>query len=182
MDQAKQENTLDIFNMMFSHSLVASYVGPFDNEILTLLVENLEDTLWKSETIRRRFFKIFVELAQNISFYSNERSITKGKEYGEGTLLISDYGDHFLFTAGNIVNTSTKKRLQERTDKINSLDRLELRALKRKLRTQGNKNGGGNIGLVQVALLSKNPIEVEFFPTENENMSFYLVSVKIEKE
>lgn len=182
MSKIKHESTLEIFNIMFKNNIVASYVGPFDSDILTLLAENLEATLWQNETIRRKFFKIFVELAQNIALYSNERSVTKGKEYGEGTLIISDYGDHFLFTAGNIVNPQVKKLLAKRTKTINSLDRMGLRALKRKLRNRGNKKGGGNIGLVQVALLAKNPLEVNFFPTEKKDMSFYLVSIKIEKE
>lgn len=178
----QHERTLDIFNIMFQNNLVASYVGPIDDDILTLLAENLEATLWQNETLRRRFFKIFIELSQNIALYSDERSVTKGKENGEGTLIISDYGDHFLFSAGNVVKNSVKEQLNERAKNINSLDRLGLRALKRKYRKVGNKKGGGNIGLVQVALLSKNPIEINFFPTVNENQSFYLVSVKIEKE
>jgi len=182
MGHIQHINTLEIFNIMFENNLVASYVGPIDGDILTLLAENLESTLWQNETLRRRFFKIFIELSQNIALYSLERSRTKGKENGEGTLIISDYGDYFLFSAGNVVSNSTKNILAERSKTINSLDRLGLRALKRKYRKIGNQKGGGNIGLVQVALLSKNPLEVSFFPTLNNEQSFYLVSVKIEKE
>lgn len=182
MGNIQHQRTLEIFNIMFANNLVTSYVGPIDSDILTLLAENLEATLWQNETLRRRFFKIFIELSQNIALYSIERSITKGKENGEGTLIISDYGDHFLFTAGNVVNNSIKNKLSERTKTINSLDRLGLRSLKRQLRNIGNKKGGGNIGLVQVALLSKNPLEINFFPTLNKEHSFYLISVKIEKE
>lgn len=182
MGHIQHKSTLEIFNIMFTNNLVTSYVGPIDDEILTLLAENLEATLWQNETLRRRFFKIFIELSQNIALYSIERSVTKGKENGEGALIISDYGDHFVFSAGNVVNNSIKDKLSERAKTINSLDRLGLRSLKRQLRNVGNKRGGGNIGLVQVALLSKNPVEVNFFPTLKENQSFYLISVKIEKE
>ncbi len=182
MGQLEHQRTLDIFNIMFQQNLVVSYVGPIDGDILTLLAENLEATLWQSETLRRRFFKIFIELSQNIALYSNVRITTKGKENGEGTLIISNFDKHFLFTAGNLITTEEQKMLQERAEEINSLDRLGLRALKRKLRNSGNNKGGGNIGLVQVALLSKNRLKVKFFPTEDENKKFYLVSVKIEKE
>ncbi len=177
----KHRRTLSIFNIMFEHNIVASYAGPFDNDVLTLLAENLEATLWQDETLRRRFFKIFIELAQNIALYSHERVTIKGKEFGEGTMIISDYGDSFLFTAGNIVNEEVRAKLQERAETINSLDRLGLRALKRKYRKQGNERGGGNIGLVQVALLAKNPLDIKFYPTEREGCSFYLISVKFEK-
>ncbi|MBN2892275.1 MAG: SiaB family protein kinase [Bacteroidales bacterium] len=181
MSELIHNNTLDIFNTMFENFVVASYVGPIDSDILTLLGENIELTLWESETQRRRFFKIFIELAHNIALYSEERCIISGKEYGEGTFIINDYGDYFLFSAGNVVSDVAKKDLWERCEEINNLDRIELRALKRIKRKKGNQKGGGNIGLIQVALLSKNPIEVKFFPTEESNKSFYLVSVRLEK-
>lgn len=182
MSGLKHQNTLDIFNIMFEHHIVASFVGPVDGDILTLLGENIEQTLWESETQKRRFFKIFIELAQNVALYSEEKAFVKEKEYGEGTLIISDFGEYFLFTAGNIVNLETKKSLTERGEEINSLNRMGLRALKRKYRKLGNNKGGGNIGLVQVALLAKNPLVMKFFPVEDKQKSFYLVSVKINKE
>jgi len=182
MSAIKHENTLSIFNIMFDKKIVASYVGPIDGDILTLLGENIEQTLWQNETLRRRFFKIFIELSQNISLYSEERIIVKNKEYGAGTFIISDYGNYFLFTAGNIVSKQTGENLYKRGHQINSLDRIGLRALKRKYRKTGNNMGGGNIGLVQVALLSKNPLEMNFFPTEYKDKIFYLLSTKIDKD
>lgn len=182
MNTEKEQNILNIFETMFKHNLVGSYVGPLDNDILTLFGENIEDTLWQTETKRRRFFKIFVELAHNISLYSSDKIITKEKEYGQGTILIRDLKDYFLFTAGNLVDKSSKEKLETRTANINNLDRLELRKLKRELRKEGNTQGSGNIGLVQVALLSKNPIEINFYPTGTKDESFFLVSVKLEKD
>lgn len=181
-NELKHNNTLSIFNIMFENSIVASYVGPFDGDILTILAENLEQTLWHNETQRRRFFKIFIELSQNIAYYSEEKSIVKGKEYGEGTLLINDYKDYFLLSAGNLVSAKTKEFLMERCEEINSLDRFGLRSLKRKFRMLGNNKGGGNIGMVQVALLSKHPLDIIFIPTSDENFTFYLVSVRIDKD
>lgn len=181
MSIIKHDNTLDIFNIMLGHHIVASFVGAVDGDILSLLGENIEQTLWQNQTQRRRFFKIFIELAQNIALYSEERSFVKDKEYGEGTLIISDFGEYFLFSAGNVIKQKAKKQLFERCEEINSLDRIGLRSLKRKFRKLGNEKGGGNIGLIQVALLSKNPILMKFFPTEDENKVFYLVSVRIDK-
>lgn len=181
MSGTQHQNTLDIFNIMFEHHIVASYVGPVDGDILTLLAENIEQTLWRSETQRKRFFKIFIELAQNVALYSEERAFVKDKKYGAGTLIISDFGEYFSFTAGNIVTKKTKEILAEKGEKINSCNRVQLREMKRKLRKTGNNKGGGNIGLVQVALLAKNPFDIEFFPIDDSKY-FYLVSVKINKE
>ena len=195
----KHQRALEIFEIMFENNLLTAYAGPFDNEILTILAENLEETLWENESIRRRFFKIFIELAQNIALHSEERIIftdkkiieeqdgskiiiEKEKNLGEGIFLISDYEDYFVFIAGNVVGEKVIDKLKKRAEAINNLNRDELRALKRDLRAEATDSGGGNIGMVQVALLSKNPIEIYFLETEETNKFFYLVSVKMEKD
>ncbi len=181
MSEKKHSNTLDIFNIMFENFIVASYVGPIDGDILTLLGENIEQTLWQNETTRRKFFKIFIELSQNIALYSEDRIVIKDKEYGQGTFIISDYGEYFLFSAGNLVSEKAANDLEKRCNEINTLDRIGLRSLRRMYRKTGNEKGGGNIGLVQVALLSKNPLEYKFYSTEMPQKKFFLVSVRIEK-
>lgn len=177
----KHSEILSIFNTMFDHKILTAFAGPIDSDILTLLAENLEGSLWENASLGRKFFKIFIELSQNIALYSHERIIVKEKDSGAGIFLISDIENFFLFSAGNMVDSTDKLKLSERINQINSFDRLQLREFKRKLRKLGNNKGGGNIGLVQVALLSKLPIEVNFYDTDDEKMHFFIVSVKLQK-
>ena len=44
-----------------------------------------------------------------------------------------------------------------------------------------HKLGGGNIGLVQVALMSKYKLDYKIIPLEDENKSFYIIAVRIDK-
>lgn len=177
----KHSEILSIFNTMFDHKILTAFAGPIDSDILTLLAENLEGNLWENACLGRKFFRIFIELSQNIALYSHERITIKGKDSGSGIFLISDLSEYFLFSAGNLVNSTDKLKLLERIHQINSFDRLQLREYKRKLRKLGNNKGGGNIGLIQVALLSKFPIEFNFFETDDEKMHFFIVSVKLQK-
>ena len=71
--QFRHEEALAIFNTMFENSLVTAYSGPFDHDVLTIMAENIEKTLWQNESLGRRFFRIFIELSQNISLYSLEK-------------------------------------------------------------------------------------------------------------
>ena len=50
-----------------------SYTGLFDSEILTILAQGIEGTLTSNDKVTKKVFKIFLELAQNISQYSLER-------------------------------------------------------------------------------------------------------------
>lgn len=195
----KHLNALELFEQMFEFNVVTAYAGPFDNEMLTILAENLEETLWEDESIRRKFFRIFIELSQNIALYSFERTkffekkyfedeegnikyTIKEKNCGEGIFMICDDGNNFYFIAGNYIDEKSKNILSARAGAINSLDREGLRALKRDLRANAKAHGGGNIGLVQVALTSKKPIIVQFIETEDPDKFFYLVCVILDKD
>jgi len=178
----RHNGTLEILQLMIDNNVVASYIGPFDGELLSLLAENIKDSLWGDAKQGKRFFKIFIELAQNISLYSAEKKPTKKNSlaYGEGSLIISEYDDYFLFSAGNVVDSQTVKLLTNKCSKINTLDRIGQRKLKGELREKPHKMGGGNIGLVQVALASKHELNYKIAQI-NDKKSFYIISVKIDK-
>ncbi len=176
----KHNNTLSIFNLMFEHKIVASYVGPFDSKVLTLLAENLESSLWENYTMGRKFFKIFIEIAQNIAHYSIEKERVADSLFGSGSFMLIEGKKFFKFFAGNAVDKESKEKIELRCEIINSLNREQLRELKRKLRRLPHSASGGNIGLVQTALLSKHPLEYEFYPLGNDKY-FYILGVIIDK-
>jgi len=173
----------EMYNIMTDNNIIVSYVGPFDNNILTVLAENIEGSLWEDPNMGRKFFKIFIELAQNISFYSKEVSLIGTNEAGEGTLIINEFIDHFVFSAGNLVDRVDITRLIDKCDLINSSDREGLRKMKRDLRNQEHEKikGGGNIGLVHVALVSGYPLNYKLIEMEQNNEGFYIISVRIDK-
>lgn len=179
---SKHTGKREILKTMIENNIVASYVGPFDGDILSLLANNIKGSLWENQNQGKRFFKIFIELAQNISLYSAEKSPTrKNTNFGEGTLIINEYDDHFLFSAGNIVHKNTSSELLKKCELINSLDRNGLRKLKIELRERPHELGGGNIGLVQVALMSKHKLNIKLVPIEETENFFYIIGVRIDK-
>jgi hypothetical protein len=174
----------EMHDIMSERNIIVSYIGPFDNAILTILAENIQNSLWEDQYKGQKFFKIFIELAQNISLYSKEISHTDlPDQAGEGTLIINEYADHFDFAAGNLVDITDVTRLIEKCDAINCADREQLRQMKRELRNQEHERvkGGGNIGLVHVALTSGYPLKYKLIDFKNDNEAFYIISVRIDK-
>ncbi len=174
----------EMYSIMADHNIIVSYVGPFDNNILTVLAENIEGSLWEDPNMGRKFFKIFIELAQNISFYSKEVSLVgTDNETGEGTLIINEYNDHFVFSAGNLVDRTDITKLMDKCEQINTADREGLRKMKRELRNREHETikGGGNIGLVHVALVSGYPLNYKLIDLKDNNEGFYIISVRIDK-
>lgn len=159
-----------------------SYTGLFDSEILTVLAQGIEGTLSDNDKVNKKVFKIFLELAQNISQYSYEREInSSGESMGVGTMLIREFDDYYQFSTGNKTTMESIVPVLEKCDNINSMTRDKLREYRRLQRNMpASAKGGGNIGLIQVALTADNPIEYGLVKCEDNNY-FYIVSVKINK-
>ncbi len=175
-------STAKMFTRLTGEDVLMSYTGPFDGQVLSMFGKNIENHVTGNTKVNKTMFKVFIELAQNISYYSEEKEVTNtGVHVGVGTFLIQETESYYFFLLGNSVNPQDREILNDKCSRINSYNHEELRAYKRELRNlpAGDK-GTGNIGLVQVALLSKNPIQFRLFDLDDKN-SFYIVGVKIDK-
>jgi hypothetical protein len=169
----------EMLSQMETDNIRISYTGPFDAQVLSVMAKNIEFSLSNNPSVNKKMFKIFLELAQNISFYSIEKD--QSDKQGIGTLTIKEYEEYFLFATGNIINHKDAEIVIERCEKINSLDRNSLREFKRKARNRAHSaTGGGNIGLIQVALTSRNKLQYKTIPLE-KGESYYIVAAKIDK-
>lgn len=160
-----------------------SYTGLFDTEVLSVLAKDIENTLSPDEKINKKVFKIFLELAQNVALYSLEKEISaSGEETGVGMMVIQEFDKYFRFSAGNKTSLEDIYHVMEKCDNINSMTRDKLREYRRLQRNMpAGEKGGGNIGLIQVALTADNPIEYGLVKCSDKEF-FYIVSVKINKE
>lgn len=175
-------NSQEIFELYDSEErTLLSYNGAFDGRVLSVIAGKIESTISNDPDIGRKVFKIFIELAQNIAYYSTERGGSIEKATGKGILILREHKDYFSCSTGNMAKPVEVKELIQKCETINILEREELREYKRKLRSMPpSKKGGGNIGLVQVALIASNPLNYKVIPIDDEN-SFYIVNVKINK-
>ncbi|MFN0048903.1 MAG: SiaB family protein kinase [Cytophagales bacterium] len=162
------------------NALVLSYKGPFLEEILHKLSDIIRDTFTQDPVLSRKLLAVFIEFAQNVYYYSAETIVIGEKEYGIGSVSVSRYEGSFKFTTGNMVPNAHIDELIESCELINSLDRDELRKLKRDTRTAGPgaRSKGAGIGLIQVALTAGEPIEYEAIAHDEEN-SFFSLTAKI---
>jgi len=169
------------YHNTFDKDILISFKGPFDKHILAIIGNYIEVMLGKNPKAGKKIFKIFIELAQNIAFYSAEGRENMSADTGIGTLVIGEFDDHYSFIAGNAVKAEDVVEIIEKSEIINSLDRNGLREYKREQRKlpQGSK-GSAHIGLIQVALTAASPLDIEVTPID-EKHSFFTISVNIEK-
>lgn len=179
VDRSKIEFLEDFYELL-SKEVIIAYRGTFEKSVLAILAKNIEQSVESSSVLKRKFFRMFLEFAQNIAHYSAEQVPTSENENSGSGLLILKHGnnDNYMFLSGNLVETSKLEYINEKVDYINSLDREGLREYKReqyKLVENGKKS---NLGLLQIALISGTKVIVNSKKINEEN-SFITISSEV---
>ena len=181
-EEAKNKINLFEYHKIFDQDVVLSYKGPFESYILAILGNYIEVTLGHDKQASRKMFAIFIELAQNIALYSADGTDLKLKAIsGIGTIAMGESDKYYTLATGNLVRTQDVIPVIEKCELINSLDRESLRKYKIEQRNLSlAKSDRSNIGLIQVALATSRPLDIEVIPIDKET-SFFTISVKIDK-
>lgn len=183
MSSKEHKKAIILGQSLFQEKMKISYKGPVDERILSVFADYIESMDEKYRTQAQKLFKIFFELAENLSSYSAEKIFleNKKKAVGAGALILKENENDFILITGNPVFNENIIPVIEKCEYINSLDRESLRQYKReeRRRTPGER-GNAHIGLIQVALTSANPLDIEITQVA-DNISYFSVAVKIDK-
>ncbi len=176
------DKNLNLNQSLFSEEIKISYKGPVDGKIITFLADYIYVINNLSEKATKKIFKIFFELAENISKYSADKIMLKNKkEVGSGTIILKETKDNFILITGNPIKNEDIIPVMENSKTINNLDHAELRKYKREIRKDdSSEKDSPKIGLIHVALTSGNPLDIEVNPI-NDKLSYFSLTVKVEK-
>lgn len=161
------------------------YNGPISIEMISFMANHVRDLLDEDDIASKKLFKVFIELAQNVSYYSakvvkggNKTGSSKGIGYVSVDLIESGY----CVTTGNLIHVSHGPILEKNCDEINKLDEVELRELKRKTRIQAAvRDVGAHIGLIHTGLISGSKLKTLIEPIDDKH-SFFTISISIPNE
>ncbi len=163
-------------------NVLISYKGPIDKVVLNIMGNYIRKLISMHPGAKPKLFKVFIELAQNISQYSSEKIVIGSDEGpGIGSLVMLDEKDNYQFITGNLIRNENINEVVERCQQINKLDKEDLRKLKREHLTAVKEDReGADIGLIQLAITSENPLDIEVMPVDRKN-SFITISVTLNK-
>jgi hypothetical protein len=179
----EQEFSLfDYYTLTSNKHVLISYKGPVTDVIMAEISRDIRSKFSDNQKASRKLFSIFMELAQNILYYSAEKVHFGDNQDSVGTILITEAEDHYTFSCGNLVENSYIQELVTDCEYINSLDRENLREYKREQRAkpQKERSKGAGIGLIHVALTSENPLSVDYIPVDDA-FTFFSIAVKVHK-
>jgi hypothetical protein len=183
MEYEKRRLILEYTKSLEKDHIIVCFKGPFLARILALEGEKINLLVNEDPAVNKKVFSIFIELAQNVAYYSEDKSEFDNKLLGKGTFLITESHSHYTLSSANLIKKSWETEVLEKCQLINSLDYEGLRKLKSELRSQPKRSGhsSGNIGLVEIALKSRSPLNAEVSPVDDV-LSYLILSVDVFKQ
>lgn len=158
------------------------YTGTFEQSYIKQTALHINSLMKDFPQTQKKIFYVFVELAQNVGFYSEEKQEKEGKKIGKGSLVVYENEQNYGFIIGNLINTGALKVLERKCKIINALDRDSLRELKRFQRNLiPGSHSNAHVGLIMVALTTRRQIDIKSFEVDEKN-SFFTLKIEAEKE
>jgi hypothetical protein len=178
----------DYYKNMRKRNVVLDFQGAISQDMLVGMAELVKHKFAqesKRADIVKKMFSIFIEMAQNIAYYSAERILLDNHptDAGAGIIVITENNKTYTITSGNLVDKESIPGIIKHCETINNMDKEALkRFYKKQIRSSREKGKkGGGIGLIDIVRKSGNPIYYNVTPIDDTN-SFLVLSVKIQEE
>jgi len=171
-----------MFQINQSEENIIYYHGPINIDLVSFASNYIKKYILAEALFIGKIHKVFIELTQNVSYYS-ARQYNTSRSFGSGIgwFRIDDKKDHFAISTGNTILKEHGSVLEKNCMEINSLDEEDLRELKRITRNQsGKRDIGAHIGLIQMGLITGNLLSMNIEP-QDEKYSSFSITTKVNK-
>jgi len=170
----------DLFKAMQKDNLGYIYRGRFSQEITDNILSLTETSLEKTEQsskIKKRVYSIMVECLQNITRHQEGTTDSTPDNYG--IFVIQRKDEKYYITTGNTINKENIKPIKDLIEKINSLEKEELKLYYKEVLNTGELSvkGGAGLGLIDMARKSGNKLLYNFKEINKSFSYFYLHTI-----
>lgn len=169
----------DLFKLFEKYTLTYVYRGVFDpnltDKILALAETNMNMIGEVSKTQKKVYF-VMVESLQNITRHQDIGQ----KQDNQAFFVVQNKDGKYGMASGNVIEKTNIPSLQEKLDKVNSLESDALKAYyKDVLENTGlSDKGGAGLGLIEIARRSGSKLLYDFKEL-NEKLSYFYFKSKI---
>ena len=182
-------NIYSLYRTMEEENVLLSFKGIVTADLLTTVLSIMENkmlSMQESPKKQRKVFNVLVECLQNL-YHHVDHDMTASNESREvlerrsAIILIVKENEHFLIRTGNYIENGKVRDLNERLNKINSLEKDELKDYYQTSLNSStvSSKGTAGLGMIDIARKSGNKLDFEFLKV-NEEASFFCLNVKID--
>lgn len=176
----------DFYNEMNANGVIFCSMGPLTQSVIEDLASTLRSKMEAEETgssVSMKLFSVFIEQAQNIIHYSEEK-VQQGEpryaEYKKGICIIGQEEDgHYYVLSGNMIRNENVARIEQKIAIVQGMDAVELKAYYRKQRRKGpdEMSKGAGLGLIDMARRGKGISHV--IKKVDDKHSFFSIKVVV---
>ena len=178
------DNIHDFYNMMEDGNIMLSFKGEVTSDLLTSILQIMEskmETLDEPPKIKKKVYNILVECLQNLYHHIDEDDALTAANEKTALFMIrkNDEGEYSIMT-GNYIANENIHILKTRLDKINSMDKEELKDYYKEVLNNGEMSakGGGGLGMIDIARKSGKKLDYDFAKIDDK-FSFFSLIVNI---
>ncbi len=173
--------------MMERENILLSFKGVVTSELLSsvlTIMESKMDYMEESPKVKKKVFNVLVECLQNLYHHIDGQDFTGSAsdlEAKSALFMIAKKDTQFIISTGNYIDLESAAMLKERMDKINSLDKDQLREYYQEVlaNTELSGKGTAGLGMIDIARKSGNKLDYTFLET-SENNRFFCLNIKVE--
>ena len=177
----KTNHISQFYQILRKDSLCFVYHGDFSDGITERIISLSEHSIDGNEDMAKMKNKVsflIVECFQNIVRHGNDTHTKTNRTVSFPGLFSTRNSQGSVYIASaNLIENKQIDILKEKLEKLNHLDKEQMKALYSEILANGgiSGKGGAGLGLVEMARKSGNPLEYSFESVTDKHSSFYLM-------
>lgn len=173
----------EFYNKMEDGNIMLSFKGEVTSNLLTSVLQIMEskmETLSEPSKIKKKVYNILVECLQNLYHHIDEDGVDKHKHHRGALFMIRKTAGEYSIMTGNHIAMGNVLGMKSRLDRINKMNREELKTYYKEVLNNGEMSakGGGGLGMIDIARKSGKKLDYTFHEVD-DNYSFFSLNVKI---
>ncbi len=184
----KTDHINQFYEILCKEHLCFIYQGDFSDDITEKIISLSEYSIDNNNQVmakmKNKISFLIVECFQNIVRHGNSAPHDINRTLTLPSLFSArSTNDCVYITSANLIENEQIPLLQEKLEKLNSLDKEKIKALYMEIlsNNQLSEKGGAGLGLVEMARKSGNPIEYGF-ENENDKLSLFYLMLKMKEK
>lgn len=170
---------VNLLTELVQDDLIFAYSGMLSNSITHKVIELTHfniDGKGSMVKLKNKISFLMAECYQNVIRHGKHTIEVEELEQSGGSLFFRSLPDFFYIASANTVLNEYIPSIKERLDKVNSLDRDELRQMQKQVLAEGklSDRGGAGLGIIEMARRTGRKISYDFVPCDENSSNFYI--------
>ena len=175
----------ELYEEMKNDGVMFCFSGPASQDIVESIGHALRREM-ELEQVRmttiQKVFSIFVEQVQNIVNYSMEEKPStdgKGKGSKHGVVIVGRMGEKFYIMCGNKTTREQGGKMLERINRLQGMDKDELKALYKEMRRAepAENSKGAGLGIIEMFRRASEPPVCRLAPIDDDCVFFCIKAI-----